>query len=69
MNYIDYGLGVMSDKSFEPYSYGSKFDLGDVYHKLSLKNELFGYEVFERFYEIGSESGIEDASYFFDRKN
>jgi NDP-sugar pyrophosphorylase family protein len=69
MNYIDYGLGVMSKKSFEPYSCGSKFDLGHVYHNLSLKDELFGYEVFERFYEIGSESGIEETNFFLGQKN
>ena len=37
---------------------GASFDLADVYHRLSLSDELAGFEVLERFYEIGSHAGL-----------
>ncbi len=58
MNYIDYGLGILNADVFSGYPEGEVLDLSKVYNELSLKNELFGYEVFERFYEIGSHQGI-----------
>lgn len=62
MHYIDYGLGILSKDVFDGYCTGTVFDLSDVYRNLSLNNKLQGLEVFERFYEIGSRSGIEEAS-------
>jgi NDP-sugar pyrophosphorylase family protein len=69
MRYIDYGLGALHVSAFSDYSSGEIFDLADLYHKLSLGNELAGYEVHERFYEIGSHSGLKEAeAYFCERK-
>jgi MurNAc alpha-1-phosphate uridylyltransferase len=62
MTYIDYGIGILSNKSMDFYSSNSIFDLAELYENLSLKKELFGYKVFQRFYEIGSLKGIEDLS-------
>jgi hypothetical protein len=36
-----------------------------VYQTLSLQGELFGMEVHERFYEIGSHAGLEEAADYF----
>ena len=36
------------------------FDLSAVFHRLSLEGQLAGYEVTERFYEIGSPEGLRD---------
>jgi hypothetical protein len=36
----------------------------EVYNELSLHGELIGYEVCERFYEIGSLQGIDDTNYY-----
>jgi len=36
------------------------FDLSAVFHRLSLEGRLAGYEVAERFYEIGSPEGLRD---------
>ena len=58
MAYIDYGLGILNADVFSRYPEGEVLDLSKVYNQLSLKGELFGYEVFERFYEIGSHQGI-----------
>lgn len=64
MNYIDYGLGLLTANIFNEYPVGEIFDLAAVYNDLSIKGLLAGYEVFERFYEIGSHSGIEQTSTF-----
>jgi NDP-sugar pyrophosphorylase family protein len=61
MAYIDYGLGILSAKSLCSWPDGAVFDLGDVYRELSLRGELAGFEVSERFYEIGSAQGLADT--------
>jgi len=61
MNYIDYGLGLLSASTMESYAIEGPFDLSDVYDFLSVSGNLAGYEVFDRFYEIGSPQGIIDT--------
>jgi MurNAc alpha-1-phosphate uridylyltransferase len=61
MHHIDYGLGVLQKKVFDNYPKNKSFDLSEVYNQLSQVNQLSGYEVFERFYEIGSHQGILDT--------
>jgi NDP-sugar pyrophosphorylase family protein len=60
MRYIDYGLTVCSQPIFENYPADELFDLGIVFEQLSQRGELAGYEVFQRFYEIGSHEGIRE---------
>jgi N-acetyl-alpha-D-muramate 1-phosphate uridylyltransferase len=60
MHYIDYGLGILKSTVLQVYPAIQSFDLSKVYNDLSLVGELAGYEVFERFYEIGSHQGIAD---------
>jgi NDP-sugar pyrophosphorylase family protein len=64
MNFIDYGLSVVSSSIFDIYSANSFFDLSDVYNKLSLQGGLSGHEVYKRFYEIGSYSGLNEIEDF-----
>ena len=40
------------------------FDLADLYHLLSIENQLAGFEVKERFYEIGSHQGIKETELY-----
>lgn len=65
MQYIDYGLGILKASAFDIYSENNKFDLSEIYHYLSINNQLVGHEVFQRFYEIGSFRGISDAQEYF----
>jgi NDP-sugar pyrophosphorylase family protein len=58
MEHIDYGLSVMSAAALIRYPDGEAFDLADVYHELSLAGDLAGFEVTERFYEMGSPDGL-----------
>lgn len=60
MHHIDYGLGILKATAFDKYPEGVAFDLGDVYRDLLSQNELIGFEVKERFYEIGSTRGLEE---------
>jgi len=67
MDYIDYGLAVLSADLFSDYQPAIPFDLADLYHDLSLSRRLAGMEVFERFYEIGSPEGLAEAEAYFGR--
>ncbi|OGV25985.1 MAG: nucleotidyl transferase [Legionellales bacterium RIFCSPHIGHO2_12_FULL_37_14] len=62
MEYIDYGLGILTQKAFTSKKTAQKFDLATLYFQLSLQKELAGHEVFERFYEIGSPKGLEETT-------
>lgn len=64
MAYIDYGLGVLSADVLLTYLEDQPFDLAEVYHSLSLDGRLVGYEVFERFYEIGSFEGLKETEQY-----
>ena len=69
MNYIDYGLGILNSGVFNTYPTEESFDLSKVYNHLSLNKQLYGFEVFERFYEIGSHQGIlETEEYLISRE-
>jgi len=61
MDYIDYGLSVLTRETvlthFVPHL---EVDFADVCHRLSQSQELRAFEVFERFYEIGSPEGLAD---------
>ncbi len=61
MLHVDYGLSVVSARALARWSDGTVFDLADAYHELSLRGELGGFEVDERFYEIGSMRGMEET--------
>jgi NDP-sugar pyrophosphorylase family protein len=58
MLHIDYGLSLFSARVFDPYVADQFFDLADVMDRLTREKQLAGYEVSERFYEIGSPAGL-----------
>jgi NDP-sugar pyrophosphorylase family protein len=66
LRYIDYGLGVLTPKAFEPWAADEAFDLAIVYQHLVEMGELTGYEVSERFYEIGSLEGLAETRALFE---
>jgi len=65
MRHIDYGLGGISAQVLADENTTGPFDLADIYHRLSLSGQLAGYEVHERFYEIGSHKGLAEAADYF----
>lgn len=63
--YIDYGLSILDKKIVEEHIPSNTIcDLADVLMKLSEAKMLAGYEVHDRFYEIGSPSGLQDFKNF-----
>jgi NDP-sugar pyrophosphorylase family protein len=60
MHHIDYGLGVFRREAFTDLPDGARLDLAKLYQTLLAKGKLAGYEVAERFYEIGSVAGLEE---------
>ncbi|MDD5363162.1 MAG: sugar phosphate nucleotidyltransferase [Ignavibacteria bacterium] len=59
--FIDYGVSMLRKRALEPYINSGVFDLTEVFRNLIKKNDLAGFEVKQRFYEIGSFSGIEET--------
>ena len=62
MRYIDYGLMICTREIFDNSSNDVAFDLADTLEDLSRKGKLAGYEVNQRFYEIGSPSGLAELN-------
>ena len=58
MKHIDYGLGFLRPEALQDWPNERPFDLADVYRDLIGRQELAGYEVDSRFYEIGSPEGL-----------
>jgi NDP-sugar pyrophosphorylase family protein len=59
--FIDYGLSAFTRQIVAAeIPSGVKADLSDLFHTLSIRGELAGLEVNQRFYEIGSPAGLED---------
>lgn len=61
MRYIDYGLGILRATAFKDFPSDVPFDLVEVYQKLLSRNQLVGFEVNKRFYEIGSSAGLSET--------
>lgn len=58
MRHIDYGLSLFQASVFEACPSNQPFDLAEVMGRLVREKQLAGYEVHERFYEIGSPAGL-----------
>jgi NDP-sugar pyrophosphorylase family protein len=57
--YIDYGVSALRRETLaREVPTDTRHDLADLFYELSLRGELAGLEVHERFYEIGSPSGL-----------
>jgi NDP-sugar pyrophosphorylase family protein len=59
MRWIDFGFSVLGRGVVESIPSGVVSDLADVFHELSLRGELAGFEVDTRFFEVGSPDGVE----------
>jgi NDP-sugar pyrophosphorylase family protein len=62
MQHIDYGLGVFRATAFERVPVEGSYDLAELYAGLLAEGQLASYEVPERFYEVGSFSGLAELS-------
>jgi NDP-sugar pyrophosphorylase family protein len=58
MRHIDYGLSAFKASAFDDWPVDRPFDLSDVMQRLVAHKQLAGFEVKQRFYEIGSPAGL-----------
>ena len=64
MAHIDYGMGILRGQVLAEWPAEPPFDLADVYKKLAEQEGLAGFEIFRRFYEIGSPEGLAETEQF-----
>jgi MurNAc alpha-1-phosphate uridylyltransferase len=61
MKHIDYGLGILTPAAFAPWQDEAALDLSLVYGHLVKTGQLSGFEVTQRFYEIGTPRGLKET--------
>jgi NDP-sugar pyrophosphorylase family protein len=61
MEYIDFGLGLLSAALLADRPAGQSFDLAELYEELAAAGRLAGWESPRRFYEIGTPSGLAET--------
>lgn len=69
MVYIDYGLSLVRASVLEDTRPGTPTDLADIYRRLSLQGQLAGYEVSQRFFEIGTPDGVQQMEAYLNSAN
>lgn len=67
MQWIDFGFSLVRREVVEAIPSGRVRDLGDVFHDLSLRGELAGFEVGTRFFEVGSPAGVAALESYLER--
>jgi NDP-sugar pyrophosphorylase family protein len=67
MRHIDYGLSLLRATALADRPRDGVVDLANVYGTLVGHAELAGYEVRKRFYEIGSQAGLEELDSYLRR--
>lgn len=61
MRYIDYGAALLRRAALLRIPPDQPYDLADLYAELVAAGEMIGYEVTQRFYEIGSPAGLKET--------
>jgi NDP-sugar pyrophosphorylase family protein len=69
LQYIDYGLSLLRAAALAPFQEGTAFDLASIFQALIAREALAGYEVHERFYEIGSPQGLRETEEYLQKNN
>ena len=60
LEYIDYGFSFLRRESFDLQA-NEAFDLSLLWQSLISRNQLAGYEVYQRFFEIGTAEGLAET--------
>lgn len=58
MRHIDYGLTLFQSSVFDEWPADQQFDMAEVMRRLVDRGQMAGWEVKERFFEIGSHAGL-----------
>jgi NDP-sugar pyrophosphorylase family protein len=67
MRHIDYGLGMLRRTVLDAYRSDRVLDLAHIYQDLVGRRQVTGFEVGERFYEVGSPAGFEQTQHYLER--
>jgi N-acetyl-alpha-D-muramate 1-phosphate uridylyltransferase len=68
-HHVDYGLGALHSEALASYDVHRQLDLADIYRDLVAQRQLAAFEVSNRFYEIGSFSGLEETRALLERRH
>jgi NDP-sugar pyrophosphorylase family protein len=68
MRHIDYGLGLFRAAAFDRFPREAVVDLAEVQMSLVAQGQLAGYEIKDRFYEIGSPAGLAELDALLGKK-
>lgn len=69
MEYIDYGVALLRREALERIPPNTPYDLADLYSSLVDERQMIGYEVSQRFYEIGSPGGLEETRIYIQQRS
>ncbi len=64
MEYIDYGISMLDKSILKQIPKDRYMDLSDIYHKLVENKLMSGYEIRNRFYEIGTSFSLTEFKKF-----
>ena len=63
-DFVDYGMIFLRKEEFMSNLFTPPWDIGDLIADMLKKDCLETFEILERFYEVGSPSGISDLDLF-----
>jgi len=61
MHHVDYGVALLRREALERIPPARQYDLADLYSQLVSDGAMGGYEVTNRFYEIGTPAALEET--------
>jgi len=67
MTYIDYGAALLRSTVLARIPPNQPYDLAELYRTLVAEQHMIGYEVTQRFYEIGSHEGLAETEAYLQR--
>jgi NDP-sugar pyrophosphorylase family protein len=64
MHHVDYGVALLRREALERIPPARQYELADLYAALVAEGAMMGYEVTNRFYEIGTPAALEETRHF-----
>jgi NDP-sugar pyrophosphorylase family protein len=69
MDYIDYGVGILRRAALDEMPDDRPVDLAELYTRMVDERRMVGYEVTNRFYEIGTPAALDEARAYLAKPN
>ena len=68
MDYIDYGISILNKNLLSEYTVNIPFDLANLFNELSVSGNLFGININDPYFEVGSVKGINSFNSFLEKR-